>query len=248
MQSDGKIHYSTLKQIDPDTGSPAHYRWAITHERADTPSMRQGRALHALYLQGVEPVQIAKSKRSDADSPDALAPGEYDTVRRMFDALQADPHAREILSRCPEREVSMEWDLMGLQCAGRLDMRGPGILADLKSCRASYPRKFLWDAARMHYDAQLPWYDVAGGIKPIGPDTAWSEQYLIAVESAAPHNVMVYQLDPLRIDQGWMECEKWMHTLKRCLETGHWPGYLEGIQTWDGELSFAESDDDEDGE
>lgn len=242
MQSDGKIHYSTLKQIEQ---SPAHYQWAVSHERGDTPAMRMGRAIHALYLQGVEPAKTAGSKRGATDSADALGVSEYDTVRRMFDALQASSEAREILSRCPEREVSMEWDLMGLQCAGRLDLRGPGILADLKSCRAAYPRKFLWDAEKAHYDAQLPWYDVAGGIKPIGPDTAWSEQYLIAVENVAPYSVMVYRLDPLRIDQGWMKCEKWMHTLKNCLETKCWPGYLQGIQTWDGELSFGESGDEE---
>ena len=242
MANDGKIHYSTLKQIEQ---SPAHYRWATTHERSDSPAMRQGRALHALYLQGIAPIRIAGKKRAPTDSDDALLLSEYDTVQRMFDALQADPHAKEILSRCPEREHAMEWDLMGLRCAGRLDLRGPGILADLKSCRASFPRKFLWDAEKMHYDAQLPWYDVAGGVKPIGPDTAWSEQYLIAVESAAPYNVMVYRLDPLRIDQGWMKCEKWVHQLKQCLETGHWPGYLEGVQTWDGELSFGEPDEEE---
>ena len=97
----------------------------------------------------------------------------------------------------------------------------------------------------MHYDAQLPWYDAGGGIKPIGPDTAWSDQYLIAIENVAPYNVMVYKLDPLRIDQGWMKCERWMRTLKNCLESGKWPGYLEGIQTWDGELSFGETDENE---
>lgn len=242
MANDGKVHYSTLKQIEQ---SPAHYQWALNHDRADSPAMRQGRALHALYLLGTTPVKIAGSKRGATDSVDALAPAEYDTVLRMFDALQADTHAREILSRCPEREVAMEWDLMGLQCAGRIDLRGPGVLADLKSCRASFPRKFLWDAEKMHYDAQLPWYDVGGGIKPIGPDTAWSDQYLIAVESVAPYNVMAYKLDPLRIDQGWMKCERWMHTLKNCLESGKWPGYLEGIQTWDGELSFGETEDEE---
>jgi len=115
MVNDGKIHYSTLKQIEQ---SPAHYRWAITHERTDSPAMRQGRALHALYLLGTEPVNIAGSKRGANDSVDALAPAEYDTVRRMFDALQSSVEAREILSRCPEREMPLEWDLMGLQCAG----------------------------------------------------------------------------------------------------------------------------------
>lgn len=245
MANDGKIHYSTLKQIEQ---SPAHYQWAITHDCTDSPAMRMGRAIHALYLQGIEPVKIAGSKRGATDSVDALAPAEYDTVRRMFDALQVHPEAREILSRCPEREKALEWDLMGLQCAGRLDLRGPGILADLKSCRAAFPRKFLWDAEKAHYDAQLPWYDVAGGIKPIGPDTEWSEQYLIAVENCAPYNVMVYKLDPLRIDQGWLKCEKWMHTLKNCIESSVWPGYLQGVQTWDGELSFGESTDEEESE
>lgn len=140
--SDGKVHYSSLKQMEQ---SPAHYRWATTHERADSTAMRQGRALHALYLQGIEPVMLT-GKRKPTDHADHLAPAEYDAVKRMFDALQADSHAKEILSRCPEREVAIEWDLMGMRCAGRVDLRGCGILADLKSCRAAHPKKFLWDA------------------------------------------------------------------------------------------------------
>lgn len=242
--SDGKVHYSSLKQMEQ---SPAHYRWATTHERADSTAMRQGRALHALYLQGIEPVMLT-SKRKPTDHADHLAPAEYDTVRRMFEALQADSHAKEILSRCPEREIAIEWGLMGMRCAGRVDLRGRGILADLKSCRAAHPKKFLWDAERAHYDAQLPWYDVGGGIVPIGPDTEWSEQYNIAVENVEPYNVVVYRFDPLRIDQGWAKCVRWMEQLEHCLKTGVWPGYLEGIQVWDGEILFGESADEEEEE
>jgi len=254
-KADGKVHQSDLKAI---AQSPAHYRWQIDHPRDDSPAMRIGRAIHALYLQGIEPV-VFDGKRSTKGYAEFVAPlgdaaedvlivSERDTVLRMRDALIRDTHATEILSRCPEREVSIEWELMGLPCAGRLDLRGSGVLADLKSCRCAHPRKFLWEAEnKFHYDAQLPWYDVAGGIRPIGPDTQWSDQYLIAVENVAPYNVLVYQLDPLRIDQGWSKIVEWMQILNSCLKSGKWPGYLEGVRRWDGQITTHE-DDEEEGE
>ena len=253
-KSDGKIHQSDLKCI---AESPAHYQWRINHPQDDTPSKRIGRAIHALYLQGIEPVTFdgKRSTKAYAEfvaplgdaAEDVLITSERDTVLRMRDALVSDVYATEILSRCPERETSIEWDLFCLPCAGRLDARGPGVLADLKSCRSAFPRKFLWEAERkFHYDAQLPWYDVGGGIRPIGPDTNWSEQYLIAVENVAPYNVLVYRLDNLRIDQGWSKIVEWMRILKSCIDSGKWPGYLDGIQTWDGSITIGMDDDEED--
>ena len=252
-KTDGRVHQSDLKAI---AESPAHYQWRINHPQDDSPSKRIGRALHALYLQNIDPVTFDGKRSTKAytefvaplgdAAEDVLITSERDTVLRMRDALVADVHATEILSRCPEREVSIEWELMGLPCSGRLDLRGPGVLADLKSCRSAHPRKFLWEAERkFHYDAQLPWYDVGGGIKPIGPDTKWSDQYLIAVENVAPYNVLVYQLDPLRIDQGWSKIVEWMQILNSCLKSGKWPGYLEGIQVWGGSISMCEEDEED---
>ena len=255
-KSDNRVHQSDLKAIE---SSPAHYKWQIDHQRPDSAAMRMGRALHSIYLQGIHPICFEGGKRGTkawdgfvemlTNPDDVLIPAERDTVLRMHEALERDPDAKALMSRCIEREVALEWDLMGLPCAGRLDARGPGVLMDLKSCRAAYPKKFLWEAAnKLHYDAQLAWYDVAGGVIPCGPDTAWSEQYLVAVENVAPYNVQVYKLDNLRIDQGWEKIQRWMQILNACLKSGRWPGYLEGVQAWDGELSFAEPDDEPDDE
>lgn len=253
-KADGRVHISDLKAIE---ASPAHYRWQIEHPCDDSPSMRMGRALHAYALQNVVP-QFCEARRGTkawesfvdaghAPEEDILSASEFDTVLQMHDALERSVEAREILGRCPEREIGLQWDLFGLPCAGRVDARGPGILMDLKSCRAAYPKKFLWEAGnKLHYDAQMAWYDVAGGVVPNGPDTVWSEQYLIAVENVAPYNVMAYRLDPLRIDQGWQKVHRWMATLGACIKTGEWPGYLTGVQTWDGEIEFSTEEEGDD--
>jgi hypothetical protein len=255
LPDDNRVHQSVLKEM---AKSPAHYQWKKMHPRDDTPGFRMGRAVHAMWLQSVEPIVFSATKRGtkaweefiaplgDA-AEDVLIPTEHDTVRRMFDALQKDRDATELLARCPEREKKIEWDLMGLSCGGRLDACGTDILLDLKSCRAAYPRKFLWEAENLyHYDAQIPWYDVGrGAVIPCGPDTKWSEQYLVAVENVAPYNVQCYKLDPLRIDQGWTKIEGWMNRLKICLEMNEWPGYLDGIQVWDGAVTFDAPEDEE---
>lgn len=250
---DGREHFSELKAI---ASSPAHYQHIKRTPRNDTPGMRLGRAVHALVLQEIEPVVYTDSKTRTGkaweafcegrdDVEDILLPSEADTARWMRDAVMRHAGARAILERCKEREVAMEWEALGIQCAGRLDFRGNGALGDLKTCRYAHPKAFFRDAARMHYDAQLPWYDVGGGVVPCGPDTQWSEQFIIAVESSAPYVVQDIRLDPLRIDQGWSKVEEWVAVLKDCKARDEWPGYSRECAVWDGDIDLLATEETE---
>lgn len=250
LPADGRMHFSALKQF---ANSPAHYADYIKNGLQDTPSMRIGRALHALVLQDVSPVIFDGLRRgkewdafvasSTAEKVDILNASEGEIVLGMANAILKNEFAMEILNSCHTKEQRIEWDMDGIQFAGTPDAYGDGVLLDIKSCQSSFPRDFLWDAHKRGYHAQLALYDIALGTKYVKGATAWREQYLIAVENSAPYNCVVYRSDDLRIDQGYdMICE-WIAKYKSCAESGNFGGYdVEQPVIWDAQIITSEEE------
>lgn len=248
--NDGALHFSTLKYIKQ---SPLHYAHAVARTDFDSPSMRIGRAVHALVLQGIEADVYEGERRGKAwtefkesrgSVSDVLNSAEWAKVQRMRDAVFADQFAREVLDTCTVREEELSWTRDGHPCKGRLDARSPSrsALCDLKTAKTVEPFAFMRDARRASYHGQLPWYDNGQG-KGIGN---WSDQFVIAVENIEPFPVQVFQLSPLCIVQGWDETCEWMARFDECFRSGKFAqGYRPGIVEWDAELVFASADDEE---
>lgn len=267
---DGFCHFTAIKEMDK---SPMHYAWNVTHNKFDTRGMRLGRAVHALVLQDIEPYVFTDGDRRGAkwkefveerslqavelvddyyqrdNISDVLTTPEYDSVRWMRDRVHADPEAREWLAICTEREVSVEWNMMGHPWRGKIDARSPlkSHILDLKSTKCAAKYSFLRDAGRMHYDAQLVAYDIASGIVPTGSDTEWGEYALIAVENVAPFAVQVYRIPNLRKDQALERLERWMMDFDACVKAGSFGrAYHQGAIEWDAEITFGQQDEEED--
>lgn len=248
-----ELHYSTLKAIGT---SPAHYKALLDTPRKDSSAFALGRGVHALWLENKEPVVFNGAKKRDGKAwaefvasrdsvEDVLLGAEADNCKRIVDALHRNRHACEILRRNPRKEEAWARELFGIPCAGKIDLLGPESVDELKTTSCAAPRKFLWDAQKYHYDAQLAWYQMSQGVEYIGPDTPWVESCIVAVESVAPYSVQVYRLDNLRLDQGAEKILSWINTLKQCEASGIWPAYSDEILTWDGEIKFSADEDEE---
>ena len=252
LAHDGKLHFSHLKHIEE---SPLHYAHAVKG-REDTAAMLKGRVVHAWTLQEIKPAVWDGERRGNAwkefaaehKGEDIITASEWDDVRRMAAAVHGDAFAREVLTACKERETAIEWERCGVPCSGRIDFHATdcSILGDLKTTACAAPRKFLWDAAKMHYDAQLPWYAEGQGLKVCGPDTIWPDAYIIAVESKAPFPVIVYKLDQLRMDQGYEKTVRWMNAYLECVKSNAFSvPYTHGVQTWEGDINLLQSEEEE---
>ena len=249
-REDGALHFSQLKEMGR---SAAHYANAVKNGREDTEALMIGRAFHALTLQSIEPVSFDFDRRGKKweefqelhAGKILLKVADYDRVKRMRDSVYSNPAACEVLSRCLGREVAKKWTRNGFPCAGRIDAFGPGALAELKSTRDASRRRFLWDAQKMAYHAQLAWYDAGLGTQVRELDTEWRDQYIIATENVAPFVTVVYQLDNLRIDQGNELIEEWLSKFGACMASNEWQGYTQGVHIWDGEIRVSDEMDDE---
>ena len=134
---------------------------------------------------------------------------------------------------------------MGIPAAGKIDLCGPASVDELKTCATASPRKFLFDADRMWYDAQLAWYQMAQGIEYVGPDTEWLSSRIVAVENKAPFVVQVFELDPLRLNQGADKICRALDVLREAEASGVWSGYTKGIHCWDADIISHDEEEDE---
>lgn len=245
-----RIHFSQLKEA---RFSAAHLLAALNRtDRKDTPAMLMGRVIHAAWLEGVSPVVYDGERRGkawtefrDANPVDIITATENEAVQRILDALSRSKEAQDVLADNEGREVAWECDILGVPAAGKIDLLGKGSVDELKTCACASPRKFLFDADRAWYDAQLAWYQMSQGVEYVGPDTEWMRSRIVAVENKAPFVVQVFDLDPLRLNQGAEKILRALDLLRECQASGIWHGYTNGVHCWDADIITHDEEDEE---
>lgn len=261
--NDGKLHFSELKKIAHL--SPKHFRHYCENPPEDTRSFRMGRMAHrAWLLEDISTIPVWTDGKRDARNPEyaaALARNggetllnsdEYRCVLGMYDALSKDPHAAAIKARCTHFEKYVTWELLGVPMAGTIDLCGPGILADPKSCEPGRirPEAFQRQGARYGYPEQIALYDYGEfectHVNNHRPRSEWPESYNIAVENAEPFDVVVHRLSPLLLDNAFRTACEWVQLWKECQANGTWPGHGSQIVDWNidpDKIAATELDD-----
>jgi hypothetical protein len=246
------------------TRSPAHARHAREQQIAEaqergTYAMERGSGLHAILLTPLRTVTAWEEGRprrgSEYDDwrgtlpPDALVLTASDLARArgMAAAVLAHPEAVRVLGLGCEGvtyETTYQWMEPGLSAAARATpdaMHGSIseriVIADLKSAQDGGPAEWArWSVRRYGYDTQLAWYrrcvlrSLPADFPP--PDV---DCYAVVVESSPPYVVTVYRATPARLDAADRRLDGWIAGMERCLQTGAWPGYADGVVDLDAE-------------
>lgn len=255
LRSDGRMHFSDLKHIG---SSGQHYLQNLNSGKS-TGSMRKGSTFHDLVLLEKEPIVFTdrragkkwKAFQLENIGNDIINVSEYETAMRMRDSLMMSNYdsavfARELLSKCQNREKEILWDLAGVPWSSTIDAYGNGITLELKSTKCASKRKFLWDAKSMKYDGQLAVYNVAQGVDGNQFPAPWTQSYAIAVENVKPHIVAVYRVEELRLDAAYSNVVEMQQKWITCCETGIWGGYGKDCEIWDADLIIEEEEDSDD--
>jgi hypothetical protein len=236
--------------------SPAHVRHSMVSGYGDqTLSTRIGSGTHAISFG--TPKVVVYSKRRAGKEWDTFAKEhggccilndrEFAQATAIANSIRRNKIAERILfSEGTILEGRIDWEWNGRKCRSTPDARNFRTLADLKSCRTAEPEKFKRDALRFAYPAKLAWYrraiEAATGVRT-------RENYLIAVEQAAPYAVTPFQLTERALEAGDRLVRKWFEQLRVCEETNHWPEYTLGVEEFDvvdfdAEVDLAMRDDD----
>lgn len=230
------VNKSTLWEL---RRSPAHYKWALEHPRADSPALRFGRELHMAILQpeefteqyAVVPEMDRRTKEgrerwdrfcAALDGREAISQQDYDTIMAMYDAVWNTQDAADLLDGC-KTELPVFWtdDATGMECKCRMDAVKPGVVVDLKTCADASTGAFLKDALRYGYDVQAAHY--LRGYRTLYD--APGRFVFVAVEKTPPYAVNVITASDGFVDRGTWTLISLMDKLKECKQIDKWPGY-----------------------
>ena len=229
---------------------PAKYRYAV--ERGLTqrkPCLDWGQAVHFAVLEPErfeEKVACCPATYTNAKGEEKPWSGNATVCRKWKAKHEAEGHvildreeieaaqeaARNVLKTCPQiagwkHEIAIQWHdaETGVLCRGRIDFwsEEDNLFGDLKTCISAHVESLTRSAKRLGYWEQLLFYrdgltTLVGGEPP--------QPYILAVESDAPYLAaerpwdMVYGEDEARLSY-----RHFLKTVKRCRETGKWPGY-----------------------
>lgn len=223
-------------------GSPAKYQWNRTHPRSSK-TYDIGHAVHARVLgTGLQAIAYpedllaangaASTKAAKDWAAEQRANGlvpmkevEVNVIRKVSDAVLANPEARTILETHAHRETSIFTTTPeGVSIRARFDIYGGNSGADLKTTTDASPRAFMRHIVDYGYYVQAAWYADAHKYETGAELDTFK---FIAVETSGPYQVAVYELDTLFQRIGTELAKKARDTYARCLDTGIWPG-IEG--------------------
>lgn len=233
--------------------SPAHYLDAIQSPKPSSSSMGLGRLVHALAFGTPRVVQYDGIRRGKAwqefaganEGAEIASPKEFALAKKLLSAIYASDDASRLMLGAHEVEIA--WTHNGRACLSHIDTLGEGWLSELKTCRSVREELFSRDCRVYGYHAQVAFYfdALAAAGQPV------DHAYIVAVESARPYLVQVFEIGPKALEAGRACYRSWLERLLVCEATNDWPGYRDGIVSLDDalelepELVFGEEDVDQ---
>lgn len=213
------MSFSSLSRFAESPLSFVHYK---TAPRVETPAMLLGTLVHRRILEpdiygetvvvwdGARRGSEWKEFAADHVSSTIITRSESDKIEAITDAVRMNRTACNMLGKCTEREMELQWSHEGVPHRGYVDACGSGIVVDLKvtqSVRERDLQRIIWER---RYYMQAAMY--MHGLSANGWDV--DDAYIIAVESQAPHHVRVCHLPGHYIVRGHDEWERLVELYK----------------------------------
>lgn len=184
---------------------------------------------------GAESVEFWRAFDEKAEGRKLLTETQVRHIKHMAENLAKSPEAQEALGD-GLAEVSLIWQdpITGVWLKSRPDMipANGADYADLKtfSPRSKNPKVAVQRAVTEHaYTMQMALG--AMGAEAVFQATA-AECVLVFVQSTPPYTVIPVRLDEDAMYYGRVMCRSAIDTFARCLESGEWPGPVEGIMDY----------------
>jgi len=231
-------NWSTLKHLRE---SALHYRYRRDNPQKATPAMALGRVTHTLvfepqkfadeYVIWTEGDRRGKAWQEFKDANDGktiFKANEIDLAIEIAEAVKRHPLVQPYLvDGIFEQPVYWTCSDTDMLCKAKPDWLQPDrrVLVDMKTTQSVSARRFGAQAARLGYHCQLAHY--ASGVRhALGWQPA--KVVIIAVESEAPYDVAVFEVDRETLLIADMEVKELLLQLKACRAANSWPGrYVE---------------------
>jgi hypothetical protein len=239
----GSLSASGAKLLAPPSPCPAKFRW-----RQENPEFKDefdfGHVAHRLVLGKGASVEVidapnwqtkaAKAARAAARAADRvpILTKDYERAESIAHRVATDDQSAGIFTN-GDAEVSLFWPdkETGVVRRARFDwLQHPvdgrrRVIADLKTAHSSEPDAFGRSAADFGYAISAANY-VDGAIAcGLADDPLF---VFVAVEKEEPYVVSTFYATEDVIELGRALMRSALRTYAQCVETGKWPGYLDG--------------------
>lgn len=241
-------NWSTLANMRK---SPLHYKHGLETARKETTALRKGRALHTLIFEpetydatyavyrdskttgeGARKKWQAFQEQARTDALTILDADEEALAKAMAAAVMRSSAARYIAPSRGRAEIPLTWTdrETGIGCKARLDwVTMDDCFVDLKSCRTAEARAFGRQAWHFGYFHQAVFYRM-GLAAACGKAPDKVPCRIVAVESEAPHDVVVYEPGDEDLYAAEVEVRELLERLAICRRTNRYPGRYETEQ------------------
>jgi len=225
--------------------SPAHYLYAVTHEKEPTAALLFGTAAHKFVLETddfwntymLAPEVDRRTKDGKAAWAEfqhelqetgkiGVTPSDYAVIEEMDAAIRANKTAAALL-KTGRHEVPIEWidPETSEPCKCRPDclteFNGQPYIVDYKTTTSCEDGAFERSCRYYGYKLQAAMY--AEGM--FHTDLTRYRFAFVAQEKEPPFAVRVYFCDDGFIQEGQAMFRSLMEIYHRCKESGNWPGY-----------------------
>lgn len=239
----GALSQSELKVVAEK--SPLHLRHQRMKLRSPTDSMKLGTAVHKMILEpesfescyAFAPECYKRSKEekaiwaaaqaaADSSHKKLITKDDYDTAVAMRDSLFSNIELRGLL-RDGVAERACFGNLLGVHAKALLDYYRPQHheIVDLKSTKCASLKQFERDVRNYRYHWQAAWYvDLVKTIT--GEEPTFK---IVAVENVEPYCSAVFEINFDLLAIARWEIQQTVDTIKRCMDTGIWPGYPSAV-------------------
>lgn len=229
---------------------PAKFKhWLDTGQAEASAAMDFGSAAHQLVLgTGPEIVVVdakdwrtkaAKEARDEAHARGAVPvlAHQHERVQEMAAALREHPDASRLLDPAHGRtEQTLVWwdDEAGVWRRALLDYLPHAhrhrqlIVPDYKTAESADLDAISRSLHTYGYHQQVDWY--LDGVTSLGlPSDGPPAMVLIVQETTRPYVITIVEPDPEAREIARTRNRKALDLYRRCMETGHWPGYAEDV-------------------
>jgi hypothetical protein len=145
----------------------------------------------------------------------------------MRDAIRAHKRAASLFEGAGSFETTIVFDDpdTGVRCKIRPDrlVKRAGMNVDIKTTVCAQEWAFSSQAEKLGYFRKLALY--RRGLRAVG--WPYKETAVLAIESAAPYDLVPYLLDEKDLDSADIEVTRALREYKTCEELGVFPGYTE---------------------
>lgn len=222
--------------------TPLHFKYGIENKKKDTSALIFGRAAHKYILEkdgffdeyAIAPIVDRRTKLGkdewskfieESCGKEIITEDDFLTIQRMFEAIQNNATAKQLLTGTCEQSFFWVDDVTGEKCKCRPDclseFNGEKFIVDYKTTDSCEDGHFERSCRKYGYKFQA-------GMYTEGVFQNTFEQYrfaFVAQEKAAPYAVRVYICTPEFVAQGYDKFRELIGIYHNCKITGNWYGY-----------------------